>query len=100
MDRAIRLDSGHQIIKLDRVIRLGRIIKPDRVIRLGRNIRPGGVHWVIGHQGIRQNCRCRGTRLNHGRWVLRRQADQFGYWQDGTGWKKFSPFPVLVTGAL
>ncbi|CAI9547681.1 unnamed protein product, partial [Staurois parvus] len=33
-----------------------------------------------------------GIRLNHGRRVLRRQADRFGYWQDGIGWKEFSLF--------
>ncbi|CAI9564668.1 unnamed protein product [Staurois parvus] len=31
--------------------------------------------------------------MNHGRRVLRWQADRFGYWQDGTGCKEFSPFP-------
>ncbi|CAI9532551.1 unnamed protein product [Staurois parvus] len=34
-----------------------------------------------------------GTRLHHGRRVLRWQADRFGYWEDGIGWKEFSPFP-------
>ncbi|CAI9597835.1 unnamed protein product [Staurois parvus] len=31
--------------------------------------------------------------MHHGRRVLRWQADRFGYWQDGIGWKEFSPFP-------
>ncbi|CAI9538230.1 unnamed protein product [Staurois parvus] len=48
---------------------------------LGTDIRLG--------RDIRLKCGCRGTRLNHGRQVLRRQAHRFGYWQDGT-----------VTGAL
>ncbi|CAI9588196.1 unnamed protein product, partial [Staurois parvus] len=56
-------------------------------IRLGTDIRLG--------RDIRLNCGCRGTRLNHGRRVLRRQADRFGYWQDGTGWKEFSLFSAF-----
>ncbi|CAI9608788.1 unnamed protein product, partial [Staurois parvus] len=42
-------------------------------------------------------CGCRGTRLNHGRQVLRRQAHRFGNWQDGTGGKNFRFFLVLTT---
>ncbi|CAI9603161.1 unnamed protein product, partial [Staurois parvus] len=60
------------------------IIRLNQFIRLGTDIRLG--------RDIRLNYGCRGTRLNHGRWVLRRQADRFGYWQDGTGWKEFSLF--------
>ncbi|CAI9600266.1 unnamed protein product, partial [Staurois parvus] len=65
--RIVWLDSGHRVNWPNRIIRL------DQFIRLGRNIMLG-------------------TRLNHGRPVLRRQADRFGYWQDGTGWKEFSLF--------
>ncbi|CAI9578431.1 unnamed protein product, partial [Staurois parvus] len=50
--------------------------------------------WVqtSGWVGTSGWCGCRGTRLNHGRQVLRRQAHRFGYWQDGTGWEEFSLF--------
>ncbi|CAI9624323.1 unnamed protein product, partial [Staurois parvus] len=65
--QVIWLDSGHRVTWHNRIIRL------DQFIRLGTDIRLG-------------------TRLNHGRRVLRRQADRFGYWQDGTGWKEFSLF--------
>ncbi|CAI9537291.1 unnamed protein product, partial [Staurois parvus] len=60
-------NSGHRVVWHNRIIRL------DQFIRLGRNIR--------------------GTRLHHGRQVLRWEADRFGYWQDGIGWKELSPFP-------
>ncbi|CAI9613894.1 unnamed protein product, partial [Staurois parvus] len=79
--RVIWLDSGHRVIR-HWIVWLDsghRVIWHNRTIRLGRHIKLGRVHWVIGHQGIR---------LNHGRRVLRRQADWFGYWQDG-----------IVTGA-
>ncbi|CAI9602869.1 unnamed protein product [Staurois parvus] len=55
----------------------------------------GGTRLGTGtrlNRGIRLKGGCRGTRLNHGRQVLRRQAHRFGYWQDGIGWKEFSLF--------
>ncbi|CAI9623792.1 unnamed protein product, partial [Staurois parvus] len=64
------LDSGHRVTR-HQVIWLDswhRVIRHDSGHRLGRD--------------IRLNCGCRGTRLNHGRRVFRRQADRFGYWQD------------------
>ncbi|CAI9610247.1 unnamed protein product, partial [Staurois parvus] len=55
----------------------------------GWNSSSGWVQTSGLGRGIRLKCGCRGTRLNHGKQVLRRQAHRFGYWQDGT-----------VTGAL
>ncbi|CAI9550887.1 unnamed protein product, partial [Staurois parvus] len=69
--QVIWLASGHRVIW-------------QGSIRLGTGIRLG--------TDLRLKCGCRGTRLNHGRQVLRRQAHRFGYWQDGIGWKEFSLF--------
>ncbi|CAI9602508.1 unnamed protein product, partial [Staurois parvus] len=49
-----------------RIIRLHQFIRPDQFIRLGTDLRLG--------TDIRLKCGRRGTRLNHGRQVLRRQA--------------------------
>ncbi|CAI9540740.1 unnamed protein product, partial [Staurois parvus] len=65
------LDSGHRVTRHD---------SGHWVIRY-RNIWIDSGHWVIWHirlgRDIRLKCGCRGTRLNHGRQVLRRQAHRF-----------------------
>ncbi|CAI9611558.1 unnamed protein product, partial [Staurois parvus] len=54
---------------------------------LGSSGRVGSSGWIgssgwVAYTGS--------IRLDNRRRDLRQQADRFGYWQDGTGWKEFS----------